>query len=141
MRSPLRAATAPVAQRRIEQPSTDEPGPVPASDTSGVYADAGAPVDADGGSVQRAFDAAGEFTPVGSHAPGRPLISRQAADGASVEGGSAGGDSGTAGGPAAGSEKELDDLARKLFPRLQLRFRNELLVDRERVGALIDFGR
>lgn len=60
-----------------------------------------------------------------------PIVQR-AADG---EGGAAA----AAGG--AGSDKELDELARKLFPRLQLRLRGELLIDRERIGALVDLGR
>jgi hypothetical protein len=53
-------------------------------------------------------------------------------------------EAGEGGGGAAAtgqSEKELDELARKLFPRLQLRLRGELLIDRERIGALVDLGR
>src|SRR6185369_13538243 len=53
-----------------------------------------------------------------------------------------GGEGGDGGAAATGqSEKELDELARKLFPRLQLRLRGELLIDRERIGALVDLGR
>jgi hypothetical protein len=53
-----------------------------------------------------------------------------------------GGEGGAGGGAGAGgSDKELDELARKLFPRLQLRLRSELLIDRERIGALVDLGR
>jgi len=53
-----------------------------------------------------------------------------------------GGDGGSGGAAGAGgSDKELDELARKLFPRLQLKLRGELLVDRERIGALVDLGR
>ncbi len=59
-----------------------------------------------------------------------PIVSRAAAEG--------GGGGGGAGG---GSDKDLDELARKLFPRLQLRLRSELLIDRERIGALVDLGR
>jgi hypothetical protein len=56
---------------------------------------------------------------------GSPLLATGATEGA--EGGT--------------SDKELDELARKLFPRLQTRLRTELLVDRERIGALVDFSR
>ena len=52
-----------------------------------------------------------------------------------------GGDGGGGGAAAGQSDKELDELARKLFPRLQLRLRSELLIDRERIGALVDLGR
>lgn len=46
----------------------------------------------------------------------------------------------TAGGGAAagGSERELDELARRLYDRIRSRLRTELLVDRERAGALSD---
>ncbi len=37
-----------------------------------------------------------------------------------------------------GSEKDLDDLARRLYDRIRLRLTRELLVDRERAGALTD---
>jgi hypothetical protein len=64
------------------------------------------------------------------------------ASAAATSGGSslhaAGATEGAAGGT---SDKELDELARKLFPRLQNRLRSELLVDRERIGALVDFSR
>jgi hypothetical protein len=37
-----------------------------------------------------------------------------------------------------GSEKDLDDLARRLYERIRLRLKRELLVDRERAGSLTD---
>jgi hypothetical protein len=39
------------------------------------------------------------------------------------------------------TERELDDLARRLYDRIRLRLRRELIVDRERAGVLIDLGR
>jgi hypothetical protein len=47
------------------------------------------------------------------------------------------GDESPAVGPG-GSEKDLDDLARRLYDRIRLRLTRELLVDRERAGALTD---
>jgi hypothetical protein len=41
-------------------------------------------------------------------------------------------------GPAAASDKELDDLARKLYGRIRVHLRSDLLVERERAGMLID---
>ncbi len=58
--------------------------------------------------------------------------------GADPASGVAGGTSGAPGSPAA--EKELDDLARRLYDRIGLRLRRELLVERERSGALVDRG-
>lgn len=40
--------------------------------------------------------------------------------------------------PVGGSEKDLDELARRLYDRFRLRLSRELLVDRERAGALTD---
>jgi hypothetical protein len=40
--------------------------------------------------------------------------------------------------PGAQSEKELDELAHKLYGHLRARLRLELLVDRERAGLLTD---
>jgi hypothetical protein len=36
------------------------------------------------------------------------------------------------------SEKELDELARKLYDRIRYHLRSELLIDRERAGVLTD---
>ncbi|MCJ7709823.1 MAG: hypothetical protein MUQ32_03235 [Chloroflexi bacterium] len=58
--------------------------------------------------------------------------------GADPASGAAGGASGAPGSPSA--EKELDDLARRLYDRIGLRLRHELLVERERAGALVDRG-
>jgi hypothetical protein len=44
----------------------------------------------------------------------------------------------TGGGP---SDRELDALAGRIYERIRRRFRSELLVDRERSGALVEFGR
>jgi hypothetical protein len=41
-------------------------------------------------------------------------------------------------GPAPASDKELDDLARKLYGRIRVHLRSDLLVERERAGMLID---
>jgi hypothetical protein len=41
--------------------------------------------------------------------------------------------------PAGQSEKELDDLARKLYGHLRAQLRFELLIDRERAGLLTDW--
>jgi hypothetical protein len=48
-------------------------------------------------------------------------------------------ESGVAPAPApGGSEKDLDELARRLYDRIRLRLKRELLIDRERAGALTD---
>ncbi len=52
--------------------------------------------------------------------------------------GAPGGAAGAPGSPTA--EKELDDLARRLYDRIGLRLRRDLLVERERAGALVDRG-
>jgi hypothetical protein len=49
-----------------------------------------------------------------------------------------GGAPGAAGGPASGPE--LDALAARLYDRIRLRLRRELLADRERAGVLVDMG-
>jgi hypothetical protein len=75
---------------------------------------------------------------IASGAPAGPTLQASAAPASSgssllaAAGAADGADAGT-------SDKELDELARKLFPRLQNRLRTELLVDRERIGALVDF--
>ena len=119
------AQTAPAESPESAGPSAGSP-PDGAAAPIELFADA---------SVQRSIDAASDAEPAISLAP---VVSRQADEGGGDAGGAA-----TSGGatPGAGSEKELDELARKLFPRLQLRFRHELLVDRERIGTLVDFGR
>ena len=135
------AATATVAQRQPAQrsaESTAEATPTAATAWTGDGApDANPEPDAAGQPVQRSFDDAAEPSDSAPAVTLAPMVSRQADD--------AGGGGGTAGGggatPGAGSEKELDELARKLFPRLQIRLRSELLVDRERIGSLVDFGR
>lgn len=89
--------------------------------------------------VQRAGPAAapgavpsGDATPAAGSAPGA--------------GGAPGGDAGPPGGGGAAiaapvpgqSEKELDELARKLYDRIRYHLRSELLIDRERAGVLTD---
>ena len=119
------AQTAPAKSPESAGPSAGSPQDGAAAPIE-LFADA---------SVQRSIDAASDAEPAISLAP---VVSRQADEAGGDAGGAA-----TSGGatPGAGSEKELDELARKLFPRLQLRFRHELLVDRERIGTLVDFGR
>jgi hypothetical protein len=71
-----------------------------------------------------------------------PLQRVEAGAAAGTEAGAAAG-GGAAGPGAPGSptgEKELDDLARKLYDRIGLRLRRDLLVERERAGALVDRG-
>jgi hypothetical protein len=89
--------------------------------------------------VQRAVEANDELEPD----PGSvmrpvdddtPTVSRATSSDSPGTGASA------AGSAPAGSERELDELARKLFPRIEMRLRNELLVGRERTGALVDLG-
>jgi hypothetical protein len=36
------------------------------------------------------------------------------------------------------SDREVDELAHRLYPRFRTRFGRELLVDRERAGKLMD---
>lgn len=86
--------------------------------------------------VQRAYDdgaAMGVGAATGSWAglATSPIVSREDAGAAPAPGGAGAGP----------SDKELDELAKKLFPRMQLRLRTELLVDRERIGALADMNR
>ena len=82
---------------------------------------------------------------------GAPTVARLADDGPGeiqlaplqrVEAGSAEASPGT--GSTAGSsptsDKDLDDLARRLYDRFSLRLRRDLLVERERAGALVDRG-
>ena len=68
---------------------------------------------------------------------GLPSVQREDGTDAAV---AAAASSATAGGgsPAGGSERELDELARRLYDRIRSRLRTELLVDRERAGALSD---
>jgi hypothetical protein len=135
----VQASSASVTPRRTVQTVQAEPPemPTPAAglpptvDASPIalFADA---------SVQRSIDAAWNAEPAEPAVALAPVVSRQADEGGGDAGGTATSGAAT---PGAGSEKELDELARKLFPKLQLRFRHELLVDRERVGTLVDFGR
>jgi hypothetical protein len=131
-----------VAQRQPIQRAADTPATTGA-DGIGDVTDS-APLDEGPAPLQRSMDVIEAAWPAAAPESIGPLVSRQADDGGG--GGATAGDAGTGGGaaggtPGAGSEKELDELARKLFPRLQLRLRSELLVDRERVGTLVDFGR
>ena len=72
--------------------------------------------------------------------PGAPLpVQTQAAEGGEAETATAG-----AGGVAAGAspiglgERDLEDLLRKLYPKLRTQLSRELLVARERAGLLTD---
>lgn len=78
--------------------------------------------------LQRA-DAGEEAPPPGASPEGVPGA------GAAPGGGPAAGAS-----PGAGGDKELDELARKLYDRIGMRLRREMLVERERAGALVDRG-
>ena len=72
----------------------------------------------------------------------RPEAARTPAAGtpaAAAGGGSAGAGGGGGGGVPTG-DKELDELARRLYDRLRSRLRMELLIDRERSGTLSDLG-
>jgi hypothetical protein len=60
-----------------------------------------------------------------------PAVQRQEAGGAPASPPAAGAGGGH-------SELELDDLARQLYDRFRIRFRSELLIDRERAGMLVD---
>ncbi len=66
--------------------------------------------------------------------PETPVQRRDGADAGTTL--SAGSDAGQP-----GSDSELDALAGRLYERMRLRLRSELLVDRERAGVLIDTGR
>jgi hypothetical protein len=132
----VQASSASATPHRTVQTAPAEPVEPRAPSAGSQPGEVAAPIElfADA-SVQRSIDAAWDAEPAVSLAP---MVSRQADEGGGDAAGAATGGAAT---PGAGSEKELDELARKLFPRLRLRFRHELLVDRERIGTLVDFGR
>ncbi len=144
--APREAVPDPVGERQVagadQSPTTPFPLAKPFRDTEAAVAAVETPV------VSRAVPAAP--TPV--HYDGMFADVQRAEMPAGAAGGGAdagGGDAGGGGGGSAGAgggggggvptgDKELDELARRLYDRLRSRLRQELLVDRERSGLLSD---
>jgi hypothetical protein len=130
----------------IQRHASDQ-HPAPTSSSVGTtaldggHAASSAPIDWTGGPMVPvvARTATADATPF-DLAPVQRVDEAPAAarEGASGAGAAAPGDGGAPGSPAA--EKDLDDLARRLYDRIGLRLRHELLVERERSGALVDRG-
>ncbi len=100
-----------------------------APDGSVVFAPPGADAAADGSAfVQRSVADAGEGTSNGAM-PSLQLLP-----------GGAGAPAGGAGAPGS-SDAELDELARRLYGRIRVHLRRELVLDRERAGSLIEVPR
>ncbi len=76
--------------------------------------------------------------PQGPDADG-PEIAMQRADDTAPSSEAPAGSAGPPGAVPTG-DKELDELARRLYDRIRSRLRGELLVDRERAGLLSDLG-
>ena len=89
--------------------------------------------------AQRAIDARAEEAPpaVEVSAPPPASVQREPTDGTSTSTAAAG-TSTAAGSSTAQSPAELEALATKLWGRLRLQLRRELLADRERAGMLTD---
>jgi hypothetical protein len=68
-------------------------------------------------------------------------VQRAAGDAAPAAGPAPAGTAGSAGASGPTSGPELDALAARLYERIRLRLRRELLADRERAGVLVDMGR
>jgi hypothetical protein len=122
---PLVRATAPEPKRedlqRLEEPARS----LPTALDAGLIA------------VQRASGEPSDGDTSGpALSPAGAMIQRAPSDsaGGTPEPGAGGS---TAATPAA-SERDLDELARRLYDRIRLRLSRELLVDRERAGALTD---
>ena len=92
-----------------------ETGAVDSSGHSAPWTDSSGALDAGQVVVARA-----ESSPAGGHAPA----------GGSASGGGAAG--------AAGGGEDVDALAQRLFPPMLRRLKNELLLDRERLGVRTD---
>jgi hypothetical protein len=141
--TPREAVPDPVGERQVagadQSPTTPFPLAKPFRDTEVAVAAVGTPV------VSRAVPA----TPAPVHYDGMfadvqraEMPASAAGGGGDAGGGDAGGGSAGAGGAGGGGvptgDKELDELARRLYDRLRSRLRQELLVDRERSGLLSD---
>jgi hypothetical protein len=88
--------------------------------------------------AQRAFDQRAEAAPapVAEPQPAAPVQRAVTIDDISTSTGSGGPSSGGASTPQ--SPAELEQLATKLWSRLRLQLRRELIADRERAGMLTD---
>jgi hypothetical protein len=73
-------------------------------------------------------------------APGARGVQRAAGDEVAPAAGAAPTGTPGAGGAGPTSGPELDALAARLYERIRLRLRRELIADRERAGVLVDMG-
>jgi hypothetical protein len=131
-------ATGTVAQRQpVQRAAESTAEATPTAPTAWIDDGAdGATPEGDAGAqpLQRSIDNGTNPSDAAPAVTLAPMVSRAADDSVGATGGGAA----TSG---AGSDKELDELARKLFPRIQVRLESALLVNRERSGTLVDFGR
>lgn len=68
------------------------------------------------------------------------MIQLESAGGAAPAASGGGGSAPAGGAPAGGAPAagDLDELARKLYGRIRIHLRNELRLDRERAGSLVE---
>jgi len=129
----------PTARPTTARPTTARPTTAPAPNAGDIAVDRGIAQRSPDGSVIFDLGAAPEAAspveapPVQMDAAASPAP----ASAAPAPGGGAGGSAGAAG----GSEAELDELSRRIYGRIRLQLRNELRLDRERSGSLIDIRR
>ncbi len=111
--------------RSIPRPAPTSPAFVQRAPDDAPTSDAGQPVSVPGEAAEP---------------PASPTTAAPTTPAATTEGAAGAGAAGPGGGPAAMTDREVDRLARRLYPRLRDHLRGELRLDRERLGRATDLG-